>query len=41
MNGLPLAGGGLRLREKDGCGGSGEGVRLAGLWGEGGVVVSG
>lgn len=41
MNGLPLAGGGLRLREKDGCGCSGGGVCLAGLWGEGGVVVSG
>ena len=41
MNGLPVVGGGLRLREKDGCGCGGGGVRLAGLWEEGGVVVSG
>ena len=29
MNGLPSAGGGLRLREKDGCGCNGGGVCLA------------
>ena len=41
MKGLPVVGGGLRLRDGDGCGCGGGGVRLVDLWEEGGVVVSG
>ena len=39
LKGLPVVGGGLRLRECDGCGCGGGGVRLVGLGEEGGVVM--